>query len=105
MFFLRNFLSHCNGIYVNQPYQNVGEIIIVGGAINKGKDTHLKRGDFRNVSRNWIWRMSKNVILLRISVTSAAIIGATFCLTVMAIFFVFVHFSGSSYNKHTHNST
>jgi len=35
-----------------KDYQRVGEITIVGGAINKGKDTHLNRSDFRNVSRN-----------------------------------------------------
>jgi hypothetical protein len=88
------------GFMPNQPYESAGEIIILGGAINNNKDTCLKMSDFRNVSRNWVWRMSKNVILLRISVTSAAISGATFCLTVMAIFLVFVHFSGSSYNRH-----
>jgi hypothetical protein len=43
--------------------------------------------------------MSKYVILLRIRVTSAAISGATFCLTVMAIFLVLDHFSGNSYKR------
>jgi hypothetical protein len=39
------------------------------------------------------------VILLRMRVTSAAISGATFCLTVMAIFLVLDHFSGNSCSR------
>jgi hypothetical protein len=39
------------------------------------------------------------------SVASATISGATFCLTVTAIFFVFAHFSGSSYNEHKQHYT
>jgi len=35
------------------------------------------------------------------SVASAARNGVTFCLTVIAIFLVFNHLSGNSYNKHT----
>lgn len=59
-------------------------------------DPHLKGASLRNLSRNCCCWVSKAVHLWRRRATSFACSGATCCLTVVAIFFVFFHFSGSS---------
>ena len=59
-------------------------------------DPHLKGASLRNLSRNCCCWVSKAVHLWRRRVTSFACSGATCCLTVVPIFFMFFHFSGSS---------
>nr|CAD7257237.1 unnamed protein product [Timema shepardi] len=60
----------------------------------------MRKSIFRKVSLNWDWVRSNRTSLLRMRVTSAAMIGATPCFTVTAIFLVVFHLSGSSCTKH-----
>ena len=58
--------------------------------------SYLKGGICRNFSLNLCWFVSKEALFFLMFVTSLANSGATCCLTVMAIFFVLFHCSGSS---------
>lgn len=63
-------------------------------------DPYLKGASWWNRSQNHCCSASKAVHRWRRTLISFACSGATCCLTVMAIFFMLFHFSGSSCNGH-----